>query len=62
MNSRIITERTSKALKVQLLLSTCLFWFGIVPLLFVGTFYWWAVVIGGVWYMITKALIWWHHE
>jgi hypothetical protein len=61
-NRTVTTQRTSKALKVQLVLATWLFWLGILPIFFFGTLYLWAIVIGGVWYMIISVLIWWHHE
>lgn len=61
-NPSITTQRTSKPLKLQLVLSAWLFWFGIIPLFIYGEFYLWAVVIGGAWYMIIRVLVWWHHE
>jgi hypothetical protein len=68
----ITTQRTSKALKAQLFISAFLFWFGLLSwfLPYGGALdstagLPWSVtamIIGGVWYMITKVLIWWHHE
>jgi hypothetical protein len=66
------TQRTSKPLKAQLLISSFLFWFSLLSffLPYGGALDTteglpWSVtamIIGAVWYMITKVLIWWHHE
>ena len=68
----VTTERTSKPLKAQLFLSAGLFWFALLSwfLPYGGALddsdgISWsaaAMMIGGVWYVITKVLIWWHHE
>jgi hypothetical protein len=66
----ITTQRTSKPLKAQLLISTFLFWFGLLSYFLphghtseVLGLPWSAVVmiIGGTWYMITKVMVWWQH-
>jgi len=68
----ITTQRTSKPLKAQLFLSAWLFWFALVSwfLPYGGAYgesegWSWsatAIMIGGVWYFITKILIWWNHK
>ena len=68
----IAIEKTSKPLKAQLVISSFLFWFGLLSwfLPYGGALdttegLSWSVtamIIGGVWYMITKVLIWWNHE
>jgi hypothetical protein len=63
-------ERTSKPLKAQLFLSAFLFWFGLLSWFLpyghsseVLGITWAAAVmiLGGVWYVITKVMIWWGH-
>jgi hypothetical protein len=66
------TQRTNKALKAQLFLSGFLFWFGLLSwfLTYGGAhdstdgLSWSAatMIVGGLWYVITKILIWWSHE
>lgn len=63
-------QRTSKPLKLQLVISAWIFWFAL--------FFWFlqfgqpgenggiswpavATVIGGIWYVVTKVHIWWQH-
>ena len=68
----VTTQRTSKTLKIQLLISAFLFWFGLLSwfLPYGGALDntkglpWSAtmMIIGGVWYVITKIGIWWQHE
>ena len=68
----ITIQRTSKTLKAQLFLSTFLFWFGLLSwfLPYGGALdsssgISWsaaAVIAGGIWFMITKILIWWNHK
>jgi hypothetical protein len=68
----VTTQRTSKTLKAQLAISMFLMIFGgfswFVPYggAFDGTegLSWSAtlMIVGGVWYVITKALVWWNHE
>ena len=68
----ISTQRTSKPLKAQLFISLFLIMFGLLSwfLPYGGALdetegLPWSVtamIIGGVWYMITKVLIWWNHE
>jgi hypothetical protein len=71
MSKTITTQATSKPLKAQLLISTCLFWFALLRwflpyggapdtterLSWSAT----AMIIGGVWYVVTKVIIWWEH-
>ena len=62
-NSIVTTQRTSKSLKAQLLISTCLFWFGLLScfLPYGGALdategLSWSetvIVIGGFWYVIS---------
>ena len=70
--STITTQRTSKTLKAQLAISMFLMIFGgfswFLP--YGGSLddteglSWSAamVIIGGVWYVVTKVMIWWNHE
>jgi hypothetical protein len=68
----VTTQRTSKPLKAQLFLSVSLFWFGLLSwfLPYGGVLdateglSWSATVmiIGGVWYVVTKIQVWWNHE
>jgi len=72
----VTTQTTSKSLKTEIMLSSVVFWSGIV----------WAfssnaahdsssvgvslsglsptlmIVFGLIWYLVTKIRIWWHHE
>ena len=67
----ITTQRTSKPLKAQLVISAYLFWFALLSwfLPYGGALddtegISWsatAMIIGGVWYVITKIMIWWNH-
>jgi len=71
LNETITTQRTSKPLKAQLLLSVCLFWFGLLSwfLPYGGALdtsegLSWSsavMIVGGAWYVITKVMIWWEH-
>jgi hypothetical protein len=68
----ITTQRTSKVLKAQLALSMFLMIFGLFSwfLPYGGALddsdgiSWSAatVILGGVWYVVTKIGIWWQHE
>ena len=72
MESTITTQRTSKPLKAQLLISVFLFWFGLLSwflpyggalestegLSWSAT----AMILGGIWHVITKVMIWWEHS
>ena len=67
----VTTQRTSKPLKAQLLISGMLFWFGLLSWFLpyghsmdIGGLSWAAtlMIIGGAWYVITKMMIWWQHE
>lgn len=68
----VTTQRTSKLLKAQLAASMFLFWFGGFSWFFSDSgaldnsdgISWSAamLIIGGIWYVITKIGIWWHHE
>jgi hypothetical protein len=69
--SKIINaQRTSKPLKAQLFLSVSLFWIGLLSWFLphghsseVLGISWAAAatIAGGVWYVITKVMIWWEH-
>jgi hypothetical protein len=58
----ITIQRTSKTLKVQFFLSAALFWFGALLLLFSGKGYFSIMLLGGIWHLIVKLLIWWQHQ
>ena len=68
----VTTQRTSKVLKAQLVLSTFLCWFGLLSwfLPYGGTVdgsegvSWPAtmMIAGAVWYVVTRIGIWWQHE
>ena len=66
----VITQRTSKPLKAQLLISAMLFWFGLLSWFLphgqtpeIAGLPWSsaAAITGAVWYVITKMVIWWEH-
>jgi hypothetical protein len=67
----VTTQRISKTLKARLFLSASLFWFGLLSwfLPYGGALddseglSWSAsvMILGSVWYVITKILIWWQH-
>ncbi len=61
-NDTVTTQRTSKVLKVQLVISVFLFWYGPVLFFISGQINFSTMVIGGVWYVIIKLLIWWQHK
>ena len=63
-----LTERTSKPLKLQLLLSLVAILFGGLGFFIYenseGSFARWTiylVAIGAIWYIVTKLRIWWNH-
>jgi len=68
----VTTQLTSKTLKAQLAISMFLFWFGGISWFFSDSgaldnsdgISWSAamMIIGGIWYVITKLMIWWQHE
>ena len=67
----VLTERTSKPLKAQLLISGFLFWFGLLSWFLpyghtseVPGLSWAAtmMILGGVWYIVTRIGVWWQHE
>lgn len=66
------TQVTSKRLKGHILISALLFWGGVLLMFtmrsqpgdsgsapIIGSF---AITIGLIWYVVTKARIWWHHK
>ena len=66
----VTTQSTSKPLKAQLFLSVSLFWFGLLSWFLphghssdVLGISWAAAlaILGGVWYVGTKVMIWWEH-
>jgi len=72
--NRTTVQLTSKNLKMQIIISSVLFWGGLI----VGynmvkvnagggnpetiSYSAFSVVIGFVWYIITKIRVWWHHD
>lgn len=70
--STVTTQRTSKTLKAQLAISMFLMIFGGFSLFlpYDGALddtdgLSWPItmtIIGGIWYVITKLMIWWQHE
>jgi hypothetical protein len=66
----VTTQHTSKPLKAQLLISVSLFWFGLLSWFLphghsseVLGISWAtaATILGGVWYVRTKGMLWWEH-
>jgi hypothetical protein len=67
----ITAQRTSKKLKAQLFISAFVFWFGLLSwfLPYGGTHgstsgvSWSAsvILVGGIWYSLTRLMIWWEH-
>ncbi len=67
----ITIQETSKKFKLQILLSSMLFWVGFFWLIFavfsdttINIFSKPAILmsVGLVWYLITKFMTWWHHK
>lgn len=66
------TQETSKKLKLQMIFASIIFWVGLIW--FFGEMSTansgekpsdgaiWTLVIGLVWYLVTRFRIWWHHK
>lgn len=65
-------QQTSKRLKVHIIFSSLAFWFGLIWLLIAinsdsptpstSPIPVLLIIIGLVWFLITKLRIWWHHK
>ncbi|MGB1800466.1 MAG: zinc-ribbon domain-containing protein [Gammaproteobacteria bacterium] len=61
-------QETSKKLKLQIVLSSLLFWIGLLALMMVvaaeeePVLSSMAIAVGLIWYLITRIRIWWHHK
>jgi len=61
-------QQTSKRLKLHIVLASVVFWIGTVWLfmappssipMLVAVF---TTIAGGVWYLVTRLRVWWHHK
>jgi hypothetical protein len=66
------TQSTSKRLKGQILVSALLFWGGLIlwfgqladakPGVTPSLLPMFVMMVGIIWYLVTKSRIWWHHK
>jgi len=76
IDTRVVTELTSKKLKKRILISALLFWIGIIgtmvlphiveadklPPVFLATAIVLMIFTGMIMWIVTKIKIWWHHK